>query len=146
MVGAAPVCGGVAGGGGGGGDGAPAVGARALRRRPRGRSPATALAFVTAYAFTAYGRPLPNVVAGGAWSDGGWRGVRGATPWLIVYSIVDRRSAGPLFEACWSALGFFHYHSPDLLGVPCWLPGIYLHVAFLAAGLETLVGNRGGRQ
>ena len=102
-----------------------------------------ALAFVTAYAFTAYGHALPNVV--GAVLIGFWlaRVLRGVTPWLVAYSII-LGIAGPLFEAFWSSLGLFHYRAPDLLGVPWWLPGIYLHVAFLAAGLERLVGNRGG--
>ncbi len=44
--------------------------------------------------------------------------------------------AGTLFEAGWSALGFFHYRLPDVVGVPRWLPGIYLHAALLAGPLE----------
>jgi hypothetical protein len=44
--------------------------------------------------------------------------------------------AGTLFEASWSALGFFHYLHPDVIGVTRWLPGIYLHAGLLAGPLE----------
>ena len=99
------------------------------------------LAFVTAYAFTAYGNSLPNVVLAVlvAW----WlaRVVAGAPPWLVVYSLLTA-AGGTLFEAGWSKLGFFHYSNPDFIGVPRWLPGIYLHVAFLTADLSTYVQPR----
>src|SRR6185503_2411797 len=116
------------------------VGGAPLPRPTAGQVAGDGLAFVTAYAFTAYGHTLPNVV--GLVLVGFWlaRVLRGVTPWLVVYSIVIGL-AGPLFEAFWSSLGFFHYSAPDLLGVPRWLPGIYLHVAFLAAGLERLIGG-----
>ena len=38
---------------------------------------------------------------------------------------------GPLFEAALSATGGFFYRRPDLLGVPIWLPALYLHVSLL---------------
>ena len=38
---------------------------------------------------------------------------------------------GPLFEAALSATGGFFSRHPDVLGVPIWLPALYLHVAFL---------------
>jgi hypothetical protein len=38
---------------------------------------------------------------------------------------------GPLFEATLSATGGFFYRRPDLLGVPIWLPALYLHVSLL---------------
>jgi len=38
---------------------------------------------------------------------------------------------GPLFEATLSATGGFFYRSPDVLGVPVWLPALYLHVSLL---------------
>ena len=99
---------------------------------------ADGLAFVTAYAFTAYGHTLPNVVAGVLFAWWLARVLSGAPAWLIVYSVAVG-IGGTLFEAGWSALGFFHYHHADFLGVPRWLPGIYLHVAFLTAGLERLL-------
>jgi hypothetical protein len=36
---------------------------------------------------------------------------------------------GTLFEAGFSATGVFWYHSPDFLGVPAWLPCLYLFAA-----------------
>jgi hypothetical protein len=38
---------------------------------------------------------------------------------------------GPIFEAMLSATGGFFYRQPDLLGVPVWLPALYLHVSLL---------------
>ena len=38
---------------------------------------------------------------------------------------------GPLFEATLSATGGFFYRRPDLLGIPIWLPALYLHVSLL---------------
>jgi hypothetical protein len=117
-----------------------------LVRRLRGAAPlpspsprqliADALAFVTAYAFTAYGHGLPNLVL--AVLVGFWA-ARALTspPWLALYSLLVA-VGGSAFEGTWSALGFFHYLDPDVYHVPRWLPGIYLHVAFLTAALERL--------
>lgn len=116
------------------------LGGRALPEPTVGEIAGDGVAFVTAYAFTAYANALPNVVAAVL---GGWwlaRVLKNAPAWLIVYSMLTA-IGGTLFEASWSALGFFHYNAPDGLGVPRWLPGIYLHVAFLTAGLERLVGG-----
>ena len=38
---------------------------------------------------------------------------------------------GPLVEALLSATGGFFYRRPDVLGVPLWLPALYLHVSLL---------------
>jgi hypothetical protein len=98
---------------------------------------ADGIAFVTAYAFTAYGNSQPNLVLyvlAGFWLA---RALT-APPWLIVYSILVA-IGGSAFEGTWAMLGFFHYHHPDFYNVPRWLPGIYLHVAFLTADLERLV-------
>jgi hypothetical protein len=94
------------------------------------------LAFITAYAYTSFApadRPNVTLALLAAW----WlaRVVRGRAGWLVVYSLLTA-AAGTLFEAGWSALGFFAYHHPDFLGVPRWLPGIYLHVALVAGPLE----------
>jgi hypothetical protein len=100
------------------------------------------IAFVTAYAYTSFAPATsPNVTLAllAAW----WlaRVVRGRAAWLVVYSLATA-AAGTLFEAGWSALGFFHYLRPDFIGVPRWLPGIYLHAALLAGPLErTLRGS-----
>lgn len=123
-------------------------GATAVRRLfgARTASPPTArqvagdgLAFVTVYAYTSFApaaRPGVTLALLAAW----WlaRVVRGRAGWLVAYSLVTA-VAGTLFEAGWSALGFFAYHHPDLLGVPCWLPGIYLHAALLAGPLERVL-------
>jgi len=97
------------------------------------------IAFVAAYAYTSFApaeRPNVTLALLVAW----WlaRVVRGRATWLIVYSLV-MAVAGSLFEAGWSALGFFHYRAPDLLGVPRWLPGIYLHAALVAGPLERVL-------
>lgn len=39
---------------------------------------------------------------------------------------------GTAFEAALSSTGAFWYTRPDLAGVPVWLPGIYLHGAFIS--------------
>jgi hypothetical protein len=38
---------------------------------------------------------------------------------------------GPFVEALLSATGGFFYRRPDVLGVPVWLPALYLHVSLL---------------
>jgi len=95
------------------------------------------LAFVTAYAFTAYGHAQPDVVL---WVLVGFWAARALTVpgWVVIYSIVVA-VGGSAFEGTWSMLGFFHYHHPDVYGVPRWLPGIYLHVAFLTVDLERVL-------
>lgn len=114
-----------------------------LRGAPVGKPTAGRLlgdlvAFVTAYVYTSYGHEKPDVVGGvlvGFWLAR----VLGSRPrWLIVYSILVG-IGGTAFESFWSKLGFFYYHHPDFAGVPRWLPGIYLHVAFLGASLNRLV-------
>lgn len=39
---------------------------------------------------------------------------------------------GTAFEAALSSTGAFWYTRPDALGVPMWLPGLYLHGAFIS--------------
>jgi hypothetical protein len=120
-----------------------ARGLRRLFRAPPLRSPtprrvaAGGIAFVTAYAFTAFGHTLPDVVL--AVLVGFWlaRALQAPT-WVIAYSLLVALG-GSAFEATWSALGFFRYLVPDFAGIPRWLPGIYLHVAFLTADLERLL-------
>lgn len=95
-----------------------------------------ALTFVTVYAFTSFApadRPNVTLALLAAW----WlaRVVRGRSTWLVVFSLLTA-AAGTGFEAGWSALGLFYYRHPDVIGVPRWLPGIYLHVALVAGPLE----------
>lgn len=50
---------------------------------------------------------------------------------------------GPLFEAALSGTGAFTYRRPDALGVPCWLPALYLHAAgFTRAICLALTGRQ----
>lgn len=39
--------------------------------------------------------------------------------------------AGPLFESWFSSTGSFRYRRPDRMGVPLWLPALYLHAALM---------------
>lgn len=48
---------------------------------------------------------------------------------------------GPLGEAATSATGIFTYTHPDLLGVPIWLPAVYLHMAPVAAELDAWING-----
>jgi hypothetical protein len=54
---------------------------------------------------------------------------------LVVYSLL-LAAAGTSAEAILSAAGTFAYANPDVLGVPIWLPGLYLHGAPLALALS----------
>lgn len=46
---------------------------------------------------------------------------------------------GPLTEALFSMVGLFQYHVGDFLGVPLWLPLVYLHGALVGVDLEAYV-------
>jgi hypothetical protein len=96
--------------------------------------------FVTAYVFTAFaheqGALLTGVMLG--WWVG--RAVRGAPAWVAVYAIFVGLG-GALFEAGWSGIGMFHHNHRDVLGVPFWLPMLYMHGALLAAPVERLVAG-----
>jgi len=121
-----------------------AVGSRrALRGSPVDaawpRIAGDALAFVTAYAFTAFAAELPDVVL--AVLVGWWIArmlSSRAQPWVVALGL-GLAVLGPLFEDRWASLGMFAYCRPDLAGVPRWLPALYLHVAPLAARLEARV-------
>jgi hypothetical protein len=54
---------------------------------------------------------------------------------LVAFSLL-LAAAGTGAEAILSAAGTFAYANPDLLGVPIWLPGLYLHGAPLALVLS----------
>jgi Protein of unknown function (DUF2878) len=51
--------------------------------------------------------------------------------------------AGCLVEGAESELGWFSYADPDVIGVPLWLAGIYLHGAPLAFGVARRVDEAG---
>ena len=111
-------------------------GAQVLGRDPRGplrRLVADLVFFCGAYAYTSFApSEQPTVtllVLTGAFvvrvlGEGRSRSV-------VLHSLL-LAAVGPLCEAALARAGLFHYLHPDVLGVPRWLPGIYL-----AAGLAT---------
>jgi hypothetical protein len=50
---------------------------------------------------------------------------------MLVHGIL-LAAAGTGYETVLSAMDTFHYHHPQVLGVPVWLPGLYLHGSPLA--------------
>lgn len=62
---------------------------------------------------------------------------------LVAYSLL-LAAAGTGAEAILSAAGTFAYANPDLLGVPIWLPGLYLHGAPLALALACALSEQRG--
>jgi hypothetical protein len=90
--------------------------------------------FLCAYAFTAWGARLPDVVLWvlvGFWLA---RALAGRPSWQIGLSVATALG-GSLFEGALSATGAFHYTEPDFVGVPRWLPALYLHAALLTGPL-----------
>jgi hypothetical protein len=61
---------------------------------------------------------------------------------LVPYGIA-LAIAGCLVEAAEIQLGWFAYAEPDVIGIPLWLPGIYLHGAPLALGVARRVDAAG---
>jgi hypothetical protein len=128
-----------------GATGAMLAGVDAVRRRLSGEalptSPGEALlataAFFVAYAFTAVASELPSfvlVVLVLAWL----LRVRGMPRWVVVYAL-GVAACGVAFEALLSCIGAFAYVSPDWLGVPRWLPGLYLHAALAPPRIRGLL-------
>jgi hypothetical protein len=98
------------------------------------------VAFFTAYAFTAYAHSLPDVVLWvlvGLWLA---RVIHGMAPRHVLFCLLVALG-GTLWEAMFSGLGAFTYRHPDFLGVPRWLPALYLHAAVLADSARTLLGE-----
>ncbi len=81
---------------------------------------------------------------------GGFVALLAATPTqarkTLAIHAVGTALSGPLVEATLCALGLFQYReaaSPLVLGVPVWLPRIYLHAALATAALDRmLTGER----
>jgi hypothetical protein len=116
--------------------------ARLFRRPGDGISRAlgalSVLDFALAYWLTAQARDFPWLLAAGlaaSWLP--WAG-RDPRRWALGLSVAV---AGPLVESALSYAGAFHYLSdqPLVLGVPVWLPGLYLHVSVAARALDLLM-------
>jgi hypothetical protein len=93
--------------------------------------------FFVAYAFTAVAADFPTcvlVVLVVTWA----LRVRGLPRWVVVFSLVAA-AGGVTFEASLSRAGGFAYLDPDWLGVPRWLPGLYLHAALAVPRLRGLI-------
>jgi hypothetical protein len=94
-------------------------------------------AFFIAYAFTAVAAELPNfvlVVLVLTWL----MRVRSLPRAVLLYGLVAA-AGGVAFESTLSAFGGFYYLNPDFLGVPRWLPGIYLHAAVAGIRIRQLL-------
>lgn len=52
-------------------------------------------------------------------------------PGVVTHALVFA-AGGTAFEAALSSTGAFWYTQPEMFGVPVWLPGLYLHGAFVA--------------
>jgi hypothetical protein len=55
---------------------------------------------------------------------------QGTGPYAFAVAI-----GGTLFESLLSSTGAFDYTEPDFLGVPIWLPALYLHAALLTRAI-----------
>jgi hypothetical protein len=102
--------------------------------------------FVAAYAASGVFHAHPAALAVGLLLT--WAGRVALAPRpasLVAYSLL-LAAAGTGAEAALSAAGTFAYANPDLLGVPVWLPGLYLHGAPLALAVASALGeSRGAR-
>lgn len=87
-------------------------------------------AFVLAYGSSSFIHPAPVVALllyVALWLVTVVRVDARARPALVLFSL-GAALVGPAVEASLSATGSFSYPDADLLGVPMWLPGIYLNV------------------
>lgn len=60
--------------------------------------------------------------------------LRTTRPSTIAFALA-LAAAGTAFEIVLSSTGAFRYCFPDLLGVPMWLPGLYVHAAPLGLAI-----------
>ncbi len=96
------------------------------------------IAFMTAYAFTAFAATLPDVVLWVLLASWVARVVHGMPPRHVLFCVLVA-IGGTSWEAMWSGIGMFTYHHPDFLGVPRWLPALYLHAAVAADSARCVI-------
>lgn len=96
---------------------------------------ADGVTFVAVYGCTSFLGAAPIALAA---TLSVWWLVRVAvdTPRWVILSCLLTAAAGSATEIGLSSAGLFGYHHPDVLGIPWWLPAIYLHAAVFGAGLE----------
>jgi hypothetical protein len=99
---------------------------------------ADAVAFAAAYAFTAFASPFPNLVLVVLLAAWGLRIARGMPVRLVCVCFLTA-IAGTVFEITLSGSGGFTYLHPDFLGVPRWLPVLYLHAAVAGASVRVML-------
>lgn len=105
----------------------------------------SALVFFAAYAITgpyAHETLLLSVALPLAWIP---RVAARRRTEAVVFSLI-LAVMGPVTESVFSLLGFFAYAEPDILGVPFWLPGIYLHGGLLATEVDAWWGAGAGNR
>jgi hypothetical protein len=98
--------------------------------------------FVAAYAASGVFDDRPGWLAAALVATWAARMARAQRPLGLVGWSLLLAAAGTGAEALLSAAGTFSYAHPDLLGVPVWLPGLYLHGAPLALGLARALEAR----
>jgi hypothetical protein len=114
------------------------------RDRPRPRDLATGIAwFVGAYAASGVFDAYPWALAAGLLALFGWRVALADHPDVLVVYALLLAVAGTGAEALLSAAGTFAYSDPDFLGVPVWLPGLYLNGAPLALAIAGRLAGDG---
>lgn len=64
--------------------------------------------------------------------------VRGMPRRLLLFCVLVA-IAGTSWEMMWSGIGMFTYRHPDMLGVPAWLPLLYLQAALAADSARRLL-------
>lgn len=87
------------------------------------------IAFFLAYAITSPFHQHPNLLLGSLTALWALRLTLDRAPLNVWAHGLLVALGGCLFEASWSAAGFFHYLHPDVIGIPRWLGGIYLHAS-----------------
>ena len=98
--------------------------------------------FVAAYAASGLFDAHPYALAAAFVVTWALRVAFARQPAYLVASSLLLAAAGTGAEAILSAAGTFAYANPDLLGVPIWLPGLYLHGAPLALALARARSSR----
>jgi hypothetical protein len=94
-------------------------------------------AFFLAYAFTAVAAELPNLVLVVLLLTWLLR-VHRLPRWVLAFGVLAA-ACGVASESALSAMGLFKYVNPDGLGVPRWLPALYLHASVTAVCLRGLL-------